>query len=144
MCRRRTTLLEMADLSQMHVRTLVDEVDVGKIVPGLSARVTVSAYPNRVFVGEVLKIEPQAVVEQNVTMFPVLIQLDNRDGLLKPGMNAEIAVEIARREGVVTVPNAAVVSMRDATPAGLVLGLPAETLRPELGGGRMRARGPDA
>src|SRR5690625_7214304 len=98
MCRRRTTLLEMADLSQMHVRTLVDEVDVGKIVPGLSARVTVSAYPNRVFVGEVLKIEPQAVVEQNVTMFHVLIQLDNRDGLLKPGVNAEVAVEIRSGE----------------------------------------------
>jgi len=138
-----TTLLEMADLSQMHVRTLVDEVDVGKIVPGLSARVTVSAYPNRVFVGEVLKIEPQAVVEQNVTMFPVLIQLDNRDGLLKPGMNAEVAVEIARREGVVTVPNAAVVSMRDAMPAGLVLGLPEETLRSMLGGGRMGGQRPD-
>src|SRR5690625_7487156 len=129
MCRRRTTLLEMADLSDMHRRNRVDEVDVGKIVPGHSARVTVSAYPNRVFVGEVLKIEPQAVVEQNVTMFPVLIQLDNRDGLLKPGMNAEVAVEIARREGVVTVPNAAVVSMRDAMSAGLVLGLPEETLQ---------------
>lgn len=138
-----TTLLEMADLSEMHVRTLVDETDVGKISAGMPANVTVSAYPNRNFNGTVLKIEPQAVVEQNVTMFPVLIQLDNRDGLLRPGMNAEVAIEIARRENVVTVPNAAVVSMRDAAAAGMVLGLSEEAVRSALGGGRMMG-GPPA
>jgi HlyD family secretion protein len=136
-----TTLLQMADLSEMQVRTLVDETDMGKITAGMSARVTVSAYPNRNFMGTVLKIEPQAVVEQNVTMFPVLIQLDNRERLLRPGMNAEVAIEVARRDDVVTVPNAAVVGMRDAAAAGLVLGLSEETVRAALSagmnGGRM-------
>jgi HlyD family secretion protein len=136
-----TTLLQMADLSEMQVRTLVDETDMGKITAGMSARVTVSAYPNRNFMGTVLKIEPQAVVEQNVTMFPVLIQLDNRERLLRPGMNAEVAIEVARRDDVVTVPNAAVVGMRDAAAAGLVLGLSEETVRAALtagmNGGRM-------
>jgi HlyD family secretion protein len=130
-----TTLLQMADLSEMQVRTLVDETDVGKITAGMPARVTVSAFPNRNFVGSVLKIEPQAVVEQNVTMFPVLIQLDNREGLLKPGMNAEVGIEIARREAVVTVPNAAVVGMRDAAAAGVVLGLSEEAVRAALSSG---------
>ena len=51
---------------------------------------TVAAYPNQPFDGEVLKIEPQAIVEQNVTMFSVLIKIANRGGLLKPGMNAEV------------------------------------------------------
>ena len=41
---------------------------------------TVDAYPNRPFEGTVLKIEPQAETEQNVTMFPVLVRIDNRDG----------------------------------------------------------------
>jgi HlyD family secretion protein len=142
-----TTLLQMADLSEMQVRTLVDETDMGKISAGMPARVTVSAFPNRTFMGSVLKIEPQAVVEQNVTMFPVLIQLDNRQGLLKPGMNAEVGIEVARRENVVTVPNAAVVSMRDAAAAGLVLGLSEETVRAALGGGmsgRTAAPGTDS
>src|SRR5690606_34083068 len=85
-----TTLLIMADLSEMQVRTLIDETDIGQVRPGQVARVQVQAYPGRTFVGSVLKIEPQAVVDQNVTMFPVLVRLDNRERLLKPGMNAEV------------------------------------------------------
>jgi HlyD family secretion protein len=136
-----TALFEMADLSEMQVRTLVDETDMGKIAAGMTARVTVSAFPNRTFIGSVLKIEPQAVIEQNVTMFPVLIQLDNRDRLLRPGMNAEVGIEVARRENVVTVPNAAVVSMRDAAAAGLVLGLSEEAVRSALGNTANNRRG---
>lgn len=124
-----TTLFQMADLTEMQVRTLVDETDIGQIKAGLPAQVTVEAYPNRTFAGTVLKIEPQAVVEQNVTMFPVLVRLDNPDGLLKPGMNAEVQVLIARRDDVVAVPNAAIVAMRDAMAAGAVLGLDEEKMR---------------
>jgi HlyD family secretion protein len=129
-------ILTMADLSEMQVRTLVDETDLGKIQAGQQARVTVEAYPGRTFVGRVLKIEPQAIVEQNVTMFPVLVHLENRDGALKPGMNAEVVVEVARRENVTTIPNAAVVSMRDAAAAGTMLGLTVDEVRAALRGAR--------
>ena len=118
-----TTLMQMADLSEMQVRTLVDETDIGKVQPGQTARVQVEAYPNQTFVGSVLKIEPQAVVDQNVTMFPVLVRLDNREGLLKPNMNAEVQVEVAQRNDVLLVPNAAVVGMQDARAAAEVLGV---------------------
>ena len=84
-----TAILTMADLNLVQVRTLVDETDIGKIQPGLAATVTVDAYPNRPFQGEVLKVEPLAEVQQNVTMFPVIVRIENRDGLLRPGMNAE-------------------------------------------------------
>lgn len=124
-----TILMLMADLSTMQVRTLVDETDIGKVEPGQVARVTVEAYPNRTFVGSVHKIEPQAVVDQNVTMFPVLVRLDNEERLLKPNMNAEVRIEVAQRQDVVLVPNAAVVSMTDATAAGAVLGLSADEVR---------------
>ena len=70
-----TTLLKMANLDLVQVRTLVDETDVGKIQPGQLATVTVDAYPNRTFEGTVLKIEPQATTEQNVTVFPVLVRI---------------------------------------------------------------------
>src|SRR2546426_1748972 len=53
-------------------------------------RSTVDAYPNRQFEGHVLKIEPQAQVTQNVTMFPVDVDILNPDHLLKPGMNTEV------------------------------------------------------
>ncbi|HEX5759446.1 MAG TPA: efflux RND transporter periplasmic adaptor subunit [Thermoanaerobaculia bacterium] len=118
-----TTLFRMADLAAMQVRANVDEVDIGRIRSGQPAEVTVEAYPGRVFRGTVAKIEPQAVVEQNVTMFPVLVRLPNPEGLLRPGMNAEVSVEIARREDVVAVPNAAVVSPREARAAAEVLGV---------------------
>ncbi|MCY3730052.1 MAG: efflux RND transporter periplasmic adaptor subunit, partial [Rhodospirillaceae bacterium] len=76
-----TVLLRMADLTTVHVRTLVDETDIGKIKPGMPTRVVVAAYPNQPFEGSVLKIEPLAIVEQNVTMFAVLIRLENRGNL---------------------------------------------------------------
>ena len=118
-----TTLFQMADLSQMQVRANVDEIDIGQVKVGQEAAVTVEAYPGRTFSGSVAKIEPQAIVEQNVTMFPVLIQIENREGLLKPGMNAEVTLRVARREDAVAVPNNAVVSPRDARAAAEVLGV---------------------
>ncbi|HUH12208.1 MAG TPA: efflux RND transporter periplasmic adaptor subunit [Longimicrobiales bacterium] len=145
-----TTLMLMADLEEMQVRTLVDETDIGRILPGQIARVTVEAYPTRTFLGTVYKIEPQAVVEQNVTMFPVLVRLDNRERLLRPGMNAEVQVEIARRDDVVAVPNAAVVSLRDMAAAAGALGLDPESMRGGMRGARdgaaerVAANGPGA
>ena len=91
-----TVLLKMADLNLVQVRTLVDETDIGKIQAGQRATVTVDAYPNRPFEGTVLKIEPQAETEQNVTMFPVLVRIENRNGLLRPGMNAEVEIHVGR------------------------------------------------
>lgn len=130
-----TTLFRMADLSEMQVRAKVDEIDVGQIQPGQPAKVTVEAYAGRSFQGTVLKIEPQAVVEQNVTMFPVLVRLDNQQGLLRPGMNAEVSVEVATRESVPVVPNSAIVSMREARSVASVLGIDEEAMRSALRGG---------
>ena len=80
-----TTLVIMADLASMQVRTLVDETDMGEVRAGMQANVTVEAYPELSFIGIVEKIEPQAIVQQNVTMFPVIVQLDNSSGLLSTG-----------------------------------------------------------
>jgi HlyD family secretion protein len=118
-----TAILTMADLNLVQVRTLVDETDIGKIQTGLAATVTVDAYPNRPFEGEVLKVEPLAEVQQNVTMFPVIVRIQNRQGLLRPGMNSEVEIHVGRREGVLAVPNAALRTQRDVASAAEVLGL---------------------
>ncbi len=123
-----TTLVIMANLESMQVRTLVDETDMGEIRPEMRTSVTVEAYPERRFVGVVEKIEPQAVVQQNVTMFPVIVQLDNSSGLLRPGMNAEVEIELAQAPGVLLIPNNAVVTPQDAQPAAMVLGLDPEAI----------------
>ena len=125
-------LLKMADLSTVQVRTLVKESDIGKIRQGMSTRVTIAAYPNQPFDGEVLKIEPQAIVERNVTMFAVLIRLENQDDLLKPGMNAEVEIQIASRDAVPAVPTIALRAQSDIPMAAVMLGLAETELREML------------
>jgi HlyD family secretion protein len=131
-----TTIMNMADLNLVQVRTLVDETDIGKIQVGQRATVTVDAYPNRPFQGEVLKIEPQAQTEQNVTMFPVLVRIDNKEGLLRPGMNAEVEIHVGRRNGVLAVPNAALRTTRDVGSAAQVLGLSPDAVQQQLASAR--------
>ncbi len=127
-----TVLMKMADLNSVQVRTRVDETDIGKIRPGLPTKVTVTAYPNQPFDGEVLKVEPQAVVEQNVTMFPVLIKIPNRGGLLKPGMNADVKIQIANRDAVTAVPTAALRAETDVPMTAQMLGVDEAVLRKQI------------
>lgn len=138
-----TTLFIMADLADMQVRTLVDETDMGELRSGMEATVRVEAHADRTFQGVVEKIEPQATVVQNVTMFAVIVSLDNRAGLLRPGMNAEVEILIDRAIGVVLVPNNAIVQTSDVGPAAMVLGLDVEAmdLTPFLRAGRGRFAG---
>jgi HlyD family secretion protein len=136
-----TVLMKMADLGLVQVRTLVDETDIGKIQVGQRATVTVDAFPNRPFEGAVLKIEPQAQTEQNVTMFPVLVRIDNREGLLRPGMNSEVEVHVGQREQVLAVPNSALRTQRDVGSAAAVLGLSAEKVQAELAAASAGQRG---
>ncbi len=121
-----TPLFVMADLDEVQIRVLVDETDMGQIKPGQEASVVVEAYPGRAFPGIVEKMEPQAVNQQNVTMFPVIVRLDNRQGLLKPGMNAEVETLLVERPNVLVVPNNAVVQTQEMAPAAAVLGLDPE------------------
>ncbi len=131
-----TVLLRMANLDTVQVRALVDETDIGKIQPGLDVTITVEAYPNRPFRGRVLKIEPQAEVTQNVTMFPVLVRIANRETLLKPGMNAEVEVHVGERRGVIAVPNAALRTEQDMGSAAQVLGLDPDAVRQQVADAR--------
>jgi len=141
-----TMLMQMADLSAVQIRSLVDETDIGKIRAGMTASVTVAAYPNQPFPGEVLKIEPQAVLEQNVTMFAVLISIQNPDGLLMPGMNAEVEVSIARSENAMTIPVMALRTSRDLASTAGILGRSEDDIRNALAdaGGDKQQADPDA
>ena len=127
-----TTIVRMADLGIVRIRALFNETDIGNVHPGEAANVTVDAYPDRRFSGVVEKIEPQAVVQQNVTMFPVLVNLTNQEGLLKPGMNGEVSVLIDERDAVLAVPNDAIKNAREAVATGAMLGLGADTVQAEL------------
>jgi len=137
-----TPLLTMADLTRVRARVRVDETDIGKLAAGVPARIHVAAYPGRAFGGEVEKIEPQAVVDQNVTMFAVLINVANEDGLLRPGMNVDAVFDVARRDAVLTLPVMALRAARDIDVTAGILGLDAADVRAAVGGGEAGARRP--
>jgi RND family efflux transporter MFP subunit len=125
-------LLRMASLDMVEVRSLVDESDIGRIKPGLPARIRVDAFPNRHFEGEVLRIGAEAVLEQNVTTFPVLVRIRNRERLLKPGMNADVDVRISELENTLAVPNSALRDRSDVASASDLVGVPADSLEAQL------------
>jgi HlyD family secretion protein len=127
-----TSLLTMADLHSIRMRALVAETDVGQVRPGQRATVTVDAFPNRTFVGTVEKVEPQAVVEQSVTNFPVLVSLPNDQELLLPGMNGDVSLMVDRRTNVLAVPVDAVRNLREAQVLAPSLGLDPDSVKAEV------------
>ena len=127
-----TVLLRMANLDTVQVSALVDETDIGKVQPDLPVTITVDAYPSRPFDGSVLKIEPQAQVNQNVTQFPVLVNILNEGHLLRPGMNTEVEIHVGQRQGVITIPNAALRTLGDVASAAQVLGLDPQAVQLQL------------
>ena len=135
-----TTILKMADLTKVRMRAFVNETDIGNVKPGQTATVTVDAFPNRKFVGIVEKVEPEAVVQSSVTMFPVLVSLNNSDGALMPGMNGQVVMDILRRDNVLAVPSDAIRNARDAGTVAPVLGVNPDSLRAATAAGR-QARG---
>ena len=137
-----TVLFKMANLDTVQVQALVDETDIGKIQPGLPVTITVDAFPNRPFDGAVLKIEPLAQVTQNVTQFPVLVNIGNPNHLLKPGMNTEVEIHVGQRQNVLAVPNAALRTQTDVASAAQVLGLDPQAVQQQLAQAALPATAP--
>ena len=118
-----TVLMTMADLSKVRVRALVDEIDVGKVSIGQKVSIKVAAYRDKEFFGTVSKIEPKARVEQNVTTFPVLIDIDNKENLLLLGMNTDVVIEVLNRDVSVSAPTMSLRTRKDIHSAANILNL---------------------
>ena len=116
-----TVLMTMADLSKVRVRALVDEIDVGKVEIGQKVSIKVSAYRDKEFIGIVSKIEPKARVEQNVTAFPVLIDINNDSNLLLLGMNTDVVIEILNKDVTVTAPSMSLRTRKDIYSAASLM-----------------------
>ena len=119
-----TLLMEMADLNKVRVRALIDEIDIGKITIGQEVTLRVSAYRDKKFTGLVSKIEPQAREDQNVTTFPVLIDIENKDNLLLIGMNTDVEIEILNEQVALALPAGSLRTRKDVKTVALLLGIP--------------------
>jgi HlyD family secretion protein len=93
-----------ADLTKMRVRASIDEADVGKIRPGQRVTFRVDAFPTGQFEGTVVQVQLNPVTVQNVVTYATVIEAPNPDMRLKPGMTANVNIEIARRDNVLRVP----------------------------------------
>ena len=119
-----TVLMRMADLGSVRVRALVDEIDVGKVRVGQDVSIKVSAYRDRQFFGKVAKIEPIAKVEQNVTLFPILIDIENKENLLLLGMNTDVIIQILDENVSLSIPTSSLRTRKDIKSAAALLEMP--------------------
>ncbi len=129
-----TVIATMADLTKVRSRALVAETDIGMVKPGQDVNVTIDAFPDHPFLGKVDHIEPQATVQQNVTMFATLVSLNNSEGLLHPGMNGEVSIIADTRLDAIAVPNDAIRSPREAAQAAVLLGLNPDSVKAQMRG----------
>ena len=116
-----TLIMTLADLTKVRVRALVDEIDVGKVEIGQNVSIKVSAYRDTEFFGVVAKIEPQAYVVQNVTTFPVLIDINNDKNMLLLGMNTDVEIEILNKDVSLSTPTMSLRTRKDIYTAAAVL-----------------------
>jgi len=102
------TLLTVAnDMTQMQVSANIGESDIGLIAEGQPVSFQVDAYPGRSFTGTVRQVRLNPVIEQNVVSYVTVINVPNPENLLKPGMTANVTVEVARAVDALRVPAAA-------------------------------------
>jgi HlyD family secretion protein len=112
------TLFTIAqDLTKMQVDTSVAEGDVGRLQVGMKTFFTVDAFPGQRFVGKIRQIRNSATTLQNVVTYDAVIDVDNEDLRLRPGMTANVTITYAERRETLAITNAAL-RYRGPAPAG--------------------------
>jgi HlyD family secretion protein len=102
------TLFSIAeDLAKMQIDTNVAEADIGRVREGQEVEFRVDAYPDVTFSGVVFQVRNAPITVQNVVTYDVVVNVDNTDLRLKPGMTANVSIVVERKQGVLKVPNSA-------------------------------------
>ncbi|MBA2486450.1 MAG: efflux RND transporter periplasmic adaptor subunit [Nitrospira sp.] len=102
-----TLFLIAEDVTNMQVDTNVSEADIGGIAEGKEASFTVDAYPGEQFYGRVRQVRNAPINIQNVVTYDVVVEFQNPDFRLKPGMTANVSIVVAKKEQILKVPNSA-------------------------------------
>lgn len=103
------TFVTIIDLNRLQVDAFVDEVDIGQVRVGQPAMFTVDTFPAREFKGRIVAIYPNAVIQENVVNYDVVVEIASEyDDLLRPEMTASVTISLESRSNVLAVPTAAV------------------------------------
>jgi HlyD family secretion protein len=95
------------DLARMQIDTSVSESDVGRLTEGMKAQFAVDAFPGKTFEGVVRQVRNAPTTTQGVVTYDAVIDVDNKDGLLRPGMTANVTFVLDQVADAVKIPNAA-------------------------------------
>ena len=106
------------DLAKMQITAAVAEVDIGSVLEGQQATFSVDAFPDRTFHGAITQVRNAPQNTNNVVTYNTIISVDNHDLKLRPGMTANVSIIVARRDGALRIPNAA---LRVRMPEGLAI-----------------------
>lgn len=96
-----------SDLARVQVEARVAEADIGRLRVGLPVSFTVDAFPDLAFRAAVSQLRLEPVVERDAVTYAIVMDADNPDGKLRPGMTAKVSVGVARHDDVIKIPNAA-------------------------------------
>ena len=102
------TAVTVVDLATLQVKVTIAEVDVAKIKVGQAAQMTMDALPGKTYNARIIAIGPVATITQGVVNYPVTAVVSNNDGMVKPGMTANLAITVEQRDNVLLVPARAI------------------------------------
>ncbi len=105
-----TVLIKVADITQMLVKTTINEVDIAKIRMKQACDISIDAFPYNSFSGYINKIAAKATTDNNVKVFPIEIIINQKDNRLKPGLSANVTIYGEKRSKIITVPIRAIFS----------------------------------
>ena len=102
-----TLFMVAEDLTKMRIETSVSEADIGKVKEGQEVEYTLDGYPDSIFKGIVTQVRLSPTTESNVVTYTVVIEVENNEGKLLPGMTANVSIITGKKENILTVPNVA-------------------------------------
>lgn len=128
------------DLTQMQIEAAVSEADVGGVLEGQKVTFLVDAFPNRQFLGKVRQVRYAPTTNQNVVSYTTVVDVNNADRKLRPGMTANASIITAERTNVLRVPNAA---FRFRPPEGVTVGSTNDAVAKAAGTNSVSSRSAD-
>jgi len=108
-----TPIVDIANMSSVFIEAGIDEIDIGKVEIGQIVDVVADAFPGNKFIGKIVRISPEAKIEQNVTLFDVIVKVENTEGKLKSGMNTNIEITIIDKKNILLIPTIALQQQLD-------------------------------
>ncbi len=100
--------ITVVDTSSLQIKVTVAEVDIPKIQASQTVQVTLDALPGKTYTAQVVAVGPVGTITQGVVNYPLIVTVNNSDGAIKPGMTANLAISIEKRENVLLLPSRAV------------------------------------